>query len=222
MEDDSSPPKTRASSSDLSNPSETRNRQVRGSLLPRNVPAIDSIRKIPILPGTIDAAVVHLTIAIRAAKLKAEDALNIAIAALKNLEMVTLMKAAVEWIRLHPWETAALVIPVVLMACTPAFLGLVGFTASGVAAGSIAAGIQAGIGSVAAGSVFATLTSAAMAGYGAPIVFGSVWGVSSAVCWGFALWKKWKKGSGHADDPGHANNHTDGQGVETTRRIRDC
>lgn len=137
MEDDPSP-KTRAFSSDLSNPSETHNRQVRDSLLPRNVPAIDSMRRIPILPGTIDAAVVHLTIAIRAAKLKAEDALDIAIAALKNLEMATLMKAAVEWIRLHPWETAALIIPIVLMACTTAFLGLVGFTASGIAAGMLA------------------------------------------------------------------------------------
>ena len=64
--------------------------------------------------------------------------MDIAIAALKNLEMATLMKAAVEWIRLHPWETAALIIPIVLMACTPAFLGLVGFTASGVAAGMLA------------------------------------------------------------------------------------
>jgi hypothetical protein len=60
-----------------------------------------------------------------------------------------------------------------------------------------------------------------MAGYGAPIVFGSVWGISSAVCWGFAAWKKWKKGFGHADDAGHANNLTDGQGTETTRRIRE-
>jgi hypothetical protein len=48
-------------------------------------------------------------------------------------------------------------------------------------AGSIAAGIHAGIGSVAAGSVFATLTSAAMFGYGLPILLGGVWGVSSAV-----------------------------------------
>ncbi|KAH8642445.1 hypothetical protein IG631_05387 [Alternaria alternata] len=31
-----------------------------------------------------------------------------------------------------------------------------------------------------------------------------------------------RKASGHADDTGHANNHTDGQGAETTRRIRDC
>jgi hypothetical protein len=54
--------------------------------------------------------------------------------------------------------------------------------------GSIAAGIQAGIGSVVAGSGFAILTSAAMAGYGVPIVFGS-----SAVLWGAAAWKKWRK-----------------------------
>jgi hypothetical protein len=49
--------------------------------------------------------------------------------------------------------------------------------------GSIAAGIQAGIGSVVAGSGF----------YGVPIVFGSVWGISSAVLWGAAAWKKWRK-----------------------------
>jgi hypothetical protein len=60
--------------------------------------------------------------------------------------------------------------------------------------GSIAAGIQAGIGgSVVAGSGFAIFTSAAMAGYGVPIVFGSVWGISSAVLWGAAAWKKWRK-----------------------------
>jgi hypothetical protein len=69
-----------------------------------------------------------------------------------------------------------------------------------IATGSIAAGIQAGIGSVAAGSVFATLTSAAMAGYGVPIVFGGVWGISSVVCWGLAAWRNWRKGGAEADD----------------------
>ena len=38
---------------------------------------------------------------------------------------------------------------------------MAGFTSSGVAAGSVAAGIQAGIGNVAAGSVFAGLQSVA-------------------------------------------------------------
>ena len=39
-------------------------------------------------------------------------------------------------------------------------LPLLGFTGSGVAAGSVAAGIQSGIGSVAAGSIFAAAQSA--------------------------------------------------------------
>jgi hypothetical protein len=63
--------------------------------------------------------------------------------------------------------------------------------------GSIAAGIQTGIGSVAAGSILATVTSAAMAGYGVPIVLGGVWGIGSAICWGIAAWKlvqEWWKG----------------------------
>jgi hypothetical protein len=47
--------------------------------------------------------------------------------------------------------------------------------------GSIATGVQALIGSIAAGSGFAILTSATMAGYGVPIVFGDLWGISSAM-----------------------------------------
>lgn len=44
---------------------ETRNRQFRGP--PRNVSAPDAIRNALVLPSTIDVAVIHLTIAIRAA-----------------------------------------------------------------------------------------------------------------------------------------------------------
>jgi hypothetical protein len=69
--------------------------------------------------------------------------------------------------------------------------------------GSIAASIQAVIGSVTAGSFFATLTSAAMSGFGAPIVYGGVFAISSAVCWGIAAWKKWWK----KDDDGDENQH---------------
>ncbi|KAH8980745.1 hypothetical protein EDB86DRAFT_2978725 [Lactarius hatsudake] len=43
-------------------------------------------------------------------------------------------------------------------------LGLIGFSAIGPVAGSIAAGSQAAIGNVAAGSLFATLQSIAMGG----------------------------------------------------------
>ena len=48
----------------------------------------------------------------------------------------------------------------------PTILSAIGFGSSGVAAGSIAAGVQSSFGSVAAGSWFATLTSAGMAGAG--------------------------------------------------------
>ena len=41
---------------------------------------------------------------------------------------------------------------------------LIGFGTAGIAAGSIAAGIQAGIGNVVAGSAFATMTSLGMQG----------------------------------------------------------
>jgi len=79
--------------------------------------------------------------------------------------------------------------------------------------GSIAAGVQAGIGSVAAGSVFATLTSAAMAGYGVPIVFGGVWAISSAIGWGIAAWKRNKRDSDSPDGPGEDGDRFDGIGA---------
>ncbi|KAI6311311.1 hypothetical protein MCOR34_006072 [Pyricularia oryzae] len=53
-------------------------------------------------------------------------------------------------------------------------LSLIGFGASGPIAGSIAAAVQSGIGSVVAPSLFATLQSAAMGGYGVAAVFGTV------------------------------------------------
>jgi len=51
-----------------------------------------------------------------------------------------------------------------LALATPAILGAIGFGALGPVAGSIAAGWQASIGSVVAGSLFAFLQSAAMGG----------------------------------------------------------
>ncbi|RDB27540.1 hypothetical protein Hypma_003816 [Hypsizygus marmoreus] len=49
-------------------------------------------------------------------------------------------------------------------------LALIGFSAGGPIAGSIAAAWQASIGNVVAGSVFALLQSIAMTGAGAPIL----------------------------------------------------
>ncbi|WXC62739.1 hypothetical protein SNK03_008569 [Fusarium graminearum] len=60
-------------------------------------------------------------------------------------------------------------------------LGALGFGAAGVAAGSTAAGVQSGIGSVAAGSLFATLQSASAGGYGVAIVHGAVQAVGAVV-----------------------------------------
>ena len=64
----------------------------------------------------------------------------------------------------------------------PAVLSSVGFTSSGVAAGSFAAATQSGIGSVAAGSTFAVLQSAGAAGIGTAgtLATGAVSGAASA------------------------------------------
>jgi hypothetical protein len=51
----------------------------------------------------------------------------------------------------------------------PAALGTVGFSSTGVVGGSIAAGMQAGIGNVVAGSAFATCQSMAMGGAIVPV-----------------------------------------------------
>lgn len=51
-----------------------------------------------------------------------------------------------------------------LFVAAPLAITAAGFTGVGVAAGSMAAGVQAGIGNVAAGSLFAALQSAGAAG----------------------------------------------------------
>jgi hypothetical protein len=71
--------------------------------------------------------------------------------------------------------------------------------------GSIAAAIQATIGTVTVGSFFAALTSAAMGGYGVPIVYGGVFAISSAVSWGIVAWKKWWKKDDDGDNDQGAN-----------------
>ena len=75
--------------------------------------------------------------------------------------------------------------------------------------GSITAGVHVGIGGVAAGSTFATITSAAMGGYGVPIVFGGVWGISTAVVGGIAAWKRWTGGGGGGDSVRYGNDNDD-------------
>lgn len=60
----------------------------------------------------------------------------------------------------------------------------------------MAAGAQAGLGSVAAGSTFATLQSAAMGGYGVAAVAGAVQatgGVIAGAAGGIAAWVRRKR-----------------------------
>jgi hypothetical protein len=70
---------------------------------------------------------------------------------------------------------------IVLMALTTPILAAIGFTATGPAAGSIAAAWEASLGNVAASSLFATLQSAQMGGYGSVIVQGAALGIGSGL-----------------------------------------
>ncbi|KAI1452291.1 hypothetical protein F4805DRAFT_472613 [Annulohypoxylon moriforme] len=87
-------------------------------------------------------------------------------------------KTAAKWVAENPKSTAAYGVAGAAMIVPAAIAGpalaAFGFTSSGIAAGSVAAGAQAAAGNVAAGSAFATLQSAAMAGYGAAIVNGVI------------------------------------------------
>ncbi|KZM28362.1 uncharacterized protein EKO05_0005186 [Ascochyta rabiei] len=159
-------------------------------------PVSEIIRTANVAPEAQYEASAHLSTALRALNKKEMDTFQHSMGALMKLgvDVKVVGRKTLEWVKAHPWETAAIINPLILLACTPFILGAVGFTSSGIAAGSIAAGIHAGIGSVAAGSAFATLTSAAMGGYGAIIVFGGVWAVPTAVLGMVAIWKRWKGG----------------------------
>ncbi|KAF2865081.1 hypothetical protein BDV95DRAFT_456288, partial [Massariosphaeria phaeospora] len=89
-------------------------------------------------------------------------------------------KQYVDWVKQNPRQAiliaACIIIPIVFTAATPTILGAIGFSSAGPVVGSLAAAIQAQIGLVGAGSLFAIVQSAAMAGYGLPIVLGTVWG----------------------------------------------
>ncbi|RFU78684.1 hypothetical protein TARUN_3531 [Trichoderma arundinaceum] len=64
--------------------------------------------------------------------------------------------------------------PAVITTPIMAVAGMLGFTSGGIAASSIAAGAQAGMGNVVAGSAFATVQSAAAGGYGLGVLTGLV------------------------------------------------
>lgn len=81
--------------------------------------------------------------------------------------MAQLVESLTAWIRVHKKQITFIIAGITLSAlclATPAILGAIGFSATGPVVGSVAAGWQASIGSVVAGSLFSFLQSAAMGG----------------------------------------------------------
>ncbi|KAF2799546.1 hypothetical protein K505DRAFT_194608, partial [Melanomma pulvis-pyrius CBS 109.77] len=93
---------------------------------------------------------------------------------LKNIDVKEISKALVAWCKANPKTLTIIIVAIVVSilfgALAPMMLSGIGFSAAGPVAGTIAAGWQASIGSVAAGSFFAILQSAAMGGFGVAIV----------------------------------------------------
>ncbi|KAK7428482.1 hypothetical protein QQZ08_004920 [Neonectria magnoliae] len=129
---------------------------------------------------------------------------------------------AKQWVKDHPYQAtafgagAAVVVAPALVA-TPALAAL-GFGANGIVGGSIAAGVQSGIGSVAAPGLFATLQSAGAAGYGLAAVHGTVQGVALGAG-GIGAWFARKKANkegrgGEAGDKGGDGPGTDKPGPD--------
>ncbi|KAI8629726.1 hypothetical protein F5Y19DRAFT_475178 [Xylariaceae sp. FL1651] len=107
-------------------------------------------------------------------------------AASASLQLATKgSRKTTEWATANPRMAltvgAGAALVVAPMAIAAPVLGAVGFGAQGVVAGSTAAGIQSGLGSVVAPSLFATLQSAAAGGYGVAVIVPIVQGVGGAL-----------------------------------------
>ncbi|KAG6197129.1 hypothetical protein E4U50_007983 [Claviceps purpurea] len=120
----------------------------------------------------------------------------------------------------RPYSTA-FVAAGVLVAAVPALavapvLGSLGFGALGPVAGSAAAGIQSGIGNVAAGSLFATLQSAGMGGAGIAVVNAAVSGAAGAgsALRAFHWWATSEDGANNADEADEADDVDGTDGAE--------
>lgn len=81
--------------------------------------------------------------------------------------MAQLVESLTTWVKAHKKQIAFILVGIITLAvclAMPAMLGAIGFGANGPIIGSMAAAWQASIGSVAAGSLFSFLQSAAMGG----------------------------------------------------------
>lgn len=86
---------------------------------------------------------------------------------------------------------AVIAAPALITAPIMGIAGMVGFTPAGVAGASIASALQASIGNVAAGSIFATIQSAAAGGYGVAALAGTAQAVGGAVAGAGSIGTAW-------------------------------
>ncbi|KAM0523974.1 hypothetical protein ACHAPE_001227 [Trichoderma viride] len=98
---------------------------------------------------------------------------------------------------------AVIAAPALITAPIMGIAGMVGFTPAGVAGASIASALQASIGNVAAGSIFATIQSAAAGGYGVAALAGTAQAVGGAVAGAGSIGTAWTwlRGKPKADSP---------------------
>ncbi|KAL6904991.1 hypothetical protein GGI43DRAFT_398632 [Trichoderma evansii] len=98
---------------------------------------------------------------------------------------------------------AVVAAPALLTAPIIGIAGMVGFTPTGIAGASIASTLQASIGNVAAGSIFATIQSAAAGGYGVAAVTSTAQAVGGAVAGagGIGTAWTWLRGKPKAEAP---------------------
>jgi hypothetical protein len=100
--------------------------------------AAEIIRNMRIQPSSADEAAAHVAFALRALRERDGMTFDLAFEALKRhgVNISKLAKAALALIVKNPWETAAIVLPFALAICTPAMLGILGFTGSGILVGT--------------------------------------------------------------------------------------
>jgi hypothetical protein len=68
---------------------------------------------------------------------RSKEAVATAIATVKQLGVMGVTKAARDWIKLHPWKTALIAVPLVALICTAIALSAMGFGPAGVVAGML-------------------------------------------------------------------------------------
>ncbi|UKZ91103.1 uncharacterized protein TrAFT101_006099 [Trichoderma asperellum] len=86
---------------------------------------------------------------------------------------------------------AVVAVPALITAPIMGIAGMAGFTQAGIAGASIASALQASIGNVAAGSIFATVQSAAAGGYGVAALAGTAQAVGGAVAGAGSIGTAW-------------------------------